>query len=233
MTRPEACWQASESGSEDQQSKKCRLLPTAISFFPALPEGDYEVIAELTGFESAHRTVPVRSAERTTISFTMQLAIVEQTIVTAARDGERDVQEVPMAVSVVSDTEIERLGITTVDQVAAFAPSVTFTQNSNFGQLSIRGIGTNAVYAGADPSSVMYLDGVYLARPAMAFAQFLDLDRIEVLRGPQGTLYGRKRRRWCGELDLKGPYQRLSELGTIHGRQFRHVSGSSSGKRTA
>jgi len=45
--------------------------------FPALPEGDYEVIAELTGFESAHRTVRVRSAERTTISFTMQLAIVE------------------------------------------------------------------------------------------------------------------------------------------------------------
>ncbi|HET9130505.1 MAG TPA: TonB-dependent receptor, partial [Terriglobia bacterium] len=76
-------------------------------------------------------------------------------------------------------------------QVAALAPSVTFTQNSNFGQLSIRGIGTNAVFAGSDPSSVMYLDGVYLARPAMALVEFLDLDRIEVLRGPQGTLYGR------------------------------------------
>jgi iron complex outermembrane receptor protein len=74
---------------------------------------------------------------------------------------------------------------------AALAPAVTFSQNTGFGQLTIRGIGANVLYAGADPSSAMYLDGVYLARPAMAFVQFLDLDRIEVLRGPQGTLYGR------------------------------------------
>ena len=74
---------------------------------------------------------------------------------------------------------------------AALAPSVTLSQNTGFSQLTIRGIGANVVNAGSDPSSAMYLDGVYLARPAMAFVQFVDLDRIEVLRGPQGTLYGR------------------------------------------
>ena len=159
--------------------------------FLALPEGDHEISAELTGFERARRSVRVRAGERAKVSLTIRLAIVEETIVTAARVGERNVQAIPMAISAVSNAELERLGMTTVDQVAALAPSVTFTQNSNFGQLSIRGIGTNAVYAGADPSSVMYLDGVYLARPGMALVQFLDLDRIEVLRGPQGTLYGR------------------------------------------
>jgi iron complex outermembrane receptor protein len=71
------------------------------------------------------------------------------------------------------------------------APSVTFSQNTGFAQLTIRGIGMNVINAGADPSSAMYLDGVYLARPAMMFVEFLDLDRVEVLRGPQGTLYGR------------------------------------------
>ena len=70
-------------------------------------------------------------------------------------------------------------------------PNVFFSQNTGLAQLTIRGIGTNAVFAGSDPSSAVYLDGVYLARPGMVLADFLDLDRIEVLRGPQGTLYGR------------------------------------------
>ena len=84
-----------------------------------------------------------------------------------------------------------RLGAQTIEEAPALAPSVTFSQNIGFGQLTIRGIGTNLLLAGSDPSSAIYLDGVYLARPAMVFERFLDLERIEVLRGPQGTLYGR------------------------------------------
>ena len=159
--------------------------------FQDLPEGDYEISAELSGFERARRALRVRAGERVTVSFTLHVAIVEETIVTAAKVGERDVQTIPMAISAVSNAELERLGTQTLGEAAALAPSVTFSQNTGFGQLTIRGIGANVLYAGSDPSSAMYLDGVYLARPAMAFVQFLDLDRIEVLRGPQGTLYGR------------------------------------------
>ncbi len=79
----------------------------------------------------------------------------------------------------------------TVEHLAGLSPSVTFSQNTGFAQLTIRGIGTNAVFAGSDPSSAVYLDGVYLARPAGLLGDFLDLERVEVLRGPQGTLYGR------------------------------------------
>jgi iron complex outermembrane receptor protein len=159
--------------------------------FAGLPDGDYELSAELSGFERAHRTVRVRPGERLTVALTLHVGIVEQTVVTAARVGERDVQTLPLAISAVSSATLARLGTQTLGEAAALAPSVTLSQNVGFGQLTIRGIGTNVVFAGSDPSSAMYLDGVYLARPAMEFVQFLDLDRLEVLRGPQGTLYGR------------------------------------------
>jgi iron complex outermembrane receptor protein len=159
--------------------------------FGELPEGDYEISAELSGFERARRAVRVRAGERVIVSFTLNVAIVEEAIVTASKVGERDARTIPMAISVISDSELGRLGTQTLGEGAALAPSVTFSQNTGFGQLTIRGIGASVLYAGSDPSSAMYLDGVYLARPAMAFVQFLDLDRIEVLRGPQGTLYGR------------------------------------------
>ena len=159
--------------------------------FPDLPDGNYEVSAELGGFRPERRAVRVQAGEPVALSLTLRLAILEETIVTAAKAGERDVQTIPMAVSAISNAELGRLGTRTLGQAAALAPSVTLSQNNGFGQLTIRGIGATVLYAGADPSSAMYLDGVYLARPAMEFVQFLDLDRVEVLRGPQGTLYGR------------------------------------------
>src|SRR6185436_16175713 len=126
-------------------------------------------------------------------------------VVTAAKTGTTDVQSSPLAISAIPSTALSRFGIRTIDEAAAQTPLVTFTQNTTFGQLSIRGIGTNAVFAGADPSSAMYLDGVYLARPAMAFTDFLDVERIEVVRGPQGTLYGRNALGGAVNLITKAP----------------------------
>ena len=159
--------------------------------FRNLPPGTYELSATAIGFESAHRSVRLEPAATLSISLTLQVALLEQVVVTAAKTGAVDVQAVPIAISALSSQELTRLPTRTLEQVAPALPSVTFTQNTTFGQLSIRGIGSTTVNAGSDPSSALYVDGVYLARPAMTFIDFLDLERVEVLRGPQGTLYGR------------------------------------------
>jgi iron complex outermembrane receptor protein len=156
-----------------------------------LPPGDYELTAALEGFETTRRAIHLEPGATLSLSLTLFVASLEETVVTAGKTGEADIQSIPMAVSAVSGIELTRLATRTIEQTVTMLPSVTFTQNSTFGQLTIRGIGTNLVNAGGDPSSAMYVDGVYLARPAMAFIDFLDLERVEVLRGPQGTLYGR------------------------------------------
>ena len=134
--------------------------------FPGLPEGDYEIFVELSGFERMRRAVRVQAGERVSVSFTLRLAIVEETIVTAGKAGERDVQTIPSAISAVSNAEaipsairavsnaeLARLGTQTLGEAAALAPSVTFSQNTGFAQLTIRGIGAHVVNASSDPSS--------------------------------------------------------------------------------
>src|SRR5204863_2124567 len=91
--------------------------------FSDVPDGDYEISAELSGFERARRAVRVLAGERVTVSLVLRVAILEETIVTAAKAGERDLQSVPMAVSAVSSAEIARLGTQTVSDTPALAPS--------------------------------------------------------------------------------------------------------------
>jgi iron complex outermembrane recepter protein len=175
----------------------------------ALPDGQYELTATFAGFAPMRRTIRLVSGERTELSLTLAVLVLEQTVVTATKTGERDVQTTPLAVSALSGSDVQRMEAHTVAHVAGLAPSVTFSQNSDFAQLTIRGIGTNVVFAGSDPSSAVYMDGVYLARPVMVLGDFLDLERVEVLRGPQGTLYGRNAVGGAMNLVTKAPTNEL------------------------
>ncbi|OCC25723.1 TonB-dependent receptor [Croceicoccus estronivorus] len=112
-------------------------------------------------------------------------------IVTASRMGETRLQDTPLAVSAIGGEELSERGITDVQDLKAYVPSLQVSDLSGFTQLYIRGIGSNIVFIGSDPSTTIHVDGVYMARPLSYFNDFLDVERIEVLRGPQGTLYGR------------------------------------------
>jgi iron complex outermembrane receptor protein len=109
--------------------------------------------------------------------------------VTATKTGAADVQSTPVAITVLPARTLEQMGVRTLEGLGGMVPSVTMSQHTGFAQVTIRGIGTGVV--GADPSSTIHLDGVYLGRPTMVFADLLNVERVEVLRGPQGTLYGR------------------------------------------
>lgn len=159
--------------------------------FGNLQPGDYTLTVVLTAFATATRSVRLTAGQRVFLVVPLTVQIAEETYATASRTGESSVHQIPMAVTVVPGTELRRAQARTVRDLAGRAPTVTFSQNAGFAQLTIRGIGTNVVFSGSDPSSAVYVDGVYLARPAAVLADFLDLERVEVLRGPQGTLYGR------------------------------------------
>ena len=135
--------------------------------------------------------------------------------------------------SAVSGAEIARLGTQTVSDTPALAPSVTFSQNTGWGQLTIRGIGPSTLLAGSDPSSAMYLDGVYLARPTMAFTQFLDLERIEVPAGPARNLVRTQCGRGRDQPDSETANQCLPSRRRVHRRKLRSASRQRADQRPA
>ncbi|MDB5365742.1 MAG: TonB-dependent receptor [Rhodospirillales bacterium] len=118
-------------------------------------------------------------------------AQVEEITVTATKVGATDLQKTPIAISAFTASQIDKSLTYGIKDLVQMTPNLTVPQNSSFAQVYIRGIGSNNVFNGSDPSSTVHVDGVYMARPNAQFVNFFDVERVEVLRGPQGTLYGR------------------------------------------
>jgi iron complex outermembrane receptor protein len=111
--------------------------------------------------------------------------------VTATRLGETDLQTTPIAITTFDSETMDTQGLSNTKDIGQRTPGLSIANHGTRGQVYIRGVGTNNVFAGSDPSSTIHLDGVYLARPNSVLTEFMDVEWLEVLKGPQGTLYGR------------------------------------------
>ena len=117
-------------------------------------------------------------------------AQLEEVIITA-RKREQGLQDVPIAVEAFSAKQITKLSAQDIGDLGAFTPNVTISRAANQPEYFIRGMGTDDFGIGADPAVGVYQDGVYSGRAGGSKVAFNDLARVEILNGPQGTLFGR------------------------------------------
>ncbi len=132
-------------------------------------------------------------ASATTALHTQADGLALEEVVVTAQKRAQDMQDVPIAVTAMSADMIKKAGITGVDGIAARTPGFSMGEfNATQPQLYIRGIGSNGDGAGNGEQSVaMFIDGVYVNRSAGSATELFDIQSIEVLRGPQGTLWGK------------------------------------------
>lgn len=125
------------------------------------------------------------------------VSTLSEEITVTARRREESLDELPLSVTAFTGVSLEARGIERIGDLGHLSPNVTFQNNPSFGGSSnvasiyIRGIGAKEFTPTTDPGVGLYVDGVYIARSVGAILNLLDFERVEILRGPQGTLFGR------------------------------------------
>jgi iron complex outermembrane recepter protein len=129
---------------------------------------------------------------------------LDEILVTAQRRSEKQV-DVPISVTNLSDDTLRENGITGMDGLAQAVPGLHIDATGAYFQPSIRGVGTAVAGQGVSPSVATYVDGIYQPNPLSNDFAFIDVDSIEVLKGPQGTLFGRNTTAGAILVTTRGP----------------------------
>jgi len=114
-----------------------------------------------------------------------------EAITVTAQKRAQDLQDVSIAVTAVTNESLQQARIENLEDLQVLVPNISFGNDFNVAKIFIRGVGTNTSTNGTDPAVALYVDGAVIGRPEAQFASLFDLERVEVLRGPQGTLFGR------------------------------------------
>lgn len=132
---------------------------------------------------------------------------LEEIVVTAQKRAE-SVDDVPITINAFAADGIREMGAQNVNEMGSFIPGVeTNVGDTSQASFTIRGISTNDFGSGSDPAVAVYVDGVYTGHGGSALVNFNDIDRVEVLKGPQGTLFGRNAAAGAISITTKAPSQ--------------------------
>lgn len=126
----------------------------------------------------------------TAIPASTMAAEIEEVIVTAQKRQESS-QDIGAAITALGSDQLINSEVNNIQDIQNMAPSLQIGETFGFAAVMIRGIGTDNPFAGGDPSVAMHFDGVVTGQSSAQFGSLFDIERVEVLRGPQGTLYGR------------------------------------------
>lgn len=133
---------------------------------------------------------PAKAQTAATSTEENDVTALDEIVVTAQHRSE-NVQTTPLSIAALGGEALAARQIDNVQALAAAVPNVNFGTYNGSARVSIRGIGDDAIAPSSEARVAFHLDGVYLSRPQSTMASFFDVDRVEVVRGPQGTLYGR------------------------------------------
>jgi len=205
--------------------------------------GETEVLTQVAASNDANQAGASNTATNIQVAQAdnagVQLAQLSAEHVTvSARRVDEDVQRVPVAISVVSDEIVANTGAYNLNRLQQILPSVQFfSQNPRNTSVNIRGIGAplGLTNDGIEQGVGIYVDQVYYNRIAAATLDFPDIERIEVLRGPQGTLYGKNTTAGAINITTRAPnFDQLEARGEISGGnfQFKQAKASISGPIT-
>ncbi|MGB1088475.1 MAG: TonB-dependent receptor, partial [Alphaproteobacteria bacterium] len=149
--------------------------------------------------------------------------VLDEIIVSAQKRSET-LQEVPAAISAIGGPDLEMRGIQSSADMALQIPNFNYSQVNGSALLSIRGVGLEIITGVGEPAVAMHIDGVYQPRVVTGIVGTYDLERVEVLRGPQGTLYGRNANAGAINFITKAPADEFGLSGHVGYGRFDSVA---------
>ncbi len=154
-----------------------------------IPNGKYVLQITAIGFASQSRQISIETGNETVLDFQLEESSTQlDAVIVTAQKQEEDIQKVPFTVSSISSRQVQQYRLWNSRDITAIAPNLYSTHSGdNRNVTSLRGIATTSY----DPAVATYIDGVNQFGLDTYIAQLFDVERIEVLSGPQGTLYGR------------------------------------------